>query len=699
MATLHKQKLKDFIDKIDLVSIYPAVLIKRFGKDDGISHVSRDLHSIWNLKIHLSTTILTILTLCRHFVSGMENYFQCYQRSQGLHVVGIDVSKSTMCTSDIQKLPKEIQEIQKFIQEMKLEILQDVAKAYEAVLNICRPWIDLNSLCYEQLAETKFQEYEMEFIKLAHSLHKKFSLVVTVQPEPVIQTKKERVNSVHVTFLNINNNLPQNIRLQIYLIGEPVVKQINENGKLPQQLKLAGTLMLAGKGNAIEDYSKLPNKRKRKYSTKKQKYSKILPYGINAGSQESVDNCTGLEIQFNSSTPNKLYLNMPVAIKITEVVRNGKRKVKAGEKESSENVANEKYCFLFVVELLVEGQTEKAWTTSLPFIVTTHGSHNERAWATMVWENAFPLPGRKGFEVQKSAHTSQILEVLEGYFNKRMKKPLTPSHLKCIENKLNQHVGKDAPKILWTELIQEREINGEKIPSFWRWFYRSGLIVMKGPFKDEWDNGLFEGFISFEDACTALFNAVDTTNGQSSPVGTFLIRFSDSEPGSISMVYITVTVEGKIGASRMKPIEFYLRKSLAESSTLFLHQLNSKYESGREVLCRLYPDKGKRDAFAKFYKHAPDNNQTKSKEHYVGLSFVADTSKPNKVVEKTENNTHDGTSAALPTDSSNASGVANEVTAFEPSAVELDDDLMRNITDETWEWLMDHWKNLDWPAL
>jgi len=72
----------------------------------------------------------------------------------------------------------------------------------------------------------------------------------------------------------------------------------------------------------------------------------------------------------------------------------------------------------------------------------------------------------------------------------------------------------------------KEKLDEERKFSFWDWFFNSLTLVKMFPLNTE---HIFHGFISKEDAKELL------TTKQNS---TFLLRFRDSKPGSLSFAYI-----------------------------------------------------------------------------------------------------------------------------------------------------------------
>lgn len=71
-------------------------------------------------------------------------------------------------------------------------------------------------------------------------------------------------------------------------------------------------------------------------------------------------------------------------------------------------------------------------------------------------------------------------------------------------------------------------LNVAEFESFWRWFGKVLYKIRHHRFLPFWVRGVLYGFLSKRDTCLLL---------QNQPPGTFLIRFSDSNPGELAIAY------------------------------------------------------------------------------------------------------------------------------------------------------------------
>ncbi len=83
-------------------------------------------------------------------------------------------------------------------------------------------------------------------------------------------------------------------------------------------------------------------------------------------------------------------------------------------------------------------------------------------------------------------------------------------------------------KLTWTELCKSN-LTGKKF-TFWDWFYE-GASLIEQHFQVAWKEGFVKGFIGKESSETMLCSSGCLP-------GTFLLRFSESTLGGISIVWL-----------------------------------------------------------------------------------------------------------------------------------------------------------------
>ncbi|XP_049884106.1 signal transducer and activator of transcription 5B isoform X2 [Pectinophora gossypiella] len=269
------------------------------------------------------------------------------------------------------------------------------------------------------------------------------------------------------------------------------------------------------------------------------------------------------------------------------------RKIKRAEKKGTESVMDEKLTLLFQSEFNVGGGelVFQVWTLSLPVVVIVHGNQEPHGWATVTWDNAFSPQGRVPFQVPDKVTWLQLAETLRIKFCSQTGGDLTEDNLRFLAEKIFRTslpinaMELNAMTVSWTQFC--KDALPERTFTFWEWFYMV-VKVTRDYLRQLWCDRLIMGFIQKKQAEEMLSKC---------PPGTFLLRFSDSELGGITIAW---TGEGNEVFS-LQPFtsrDLTLR-SLADR-VLDLQQLQF-----------LYPNTSKDDVFGKYYTK-PENEVLKN---------------------------------------------------------------------------------------
>ncbi|XP_026325707.1 signal transducer and activator of transcription 5B isoform X2 [Hyposmocoma kahamanoa] len=278
------------------------------------------------------------------------------------------------------------------------------------------------------------------------------------------------------------------------------------------------------------------------------------------------------------------------------------RKIKRAEKKGTESVMDEKLTLLFQSEFNVGGGelVFQVWTLSLPVVVIVHGNQEPHGWATVTWDNAFSPPGRVPFAVPDKVTWGQLAETLRIKFLSATGGDLSEDNLRFLAEKIfRSNVPLSALElngmtVSWTQFC--KDALPDRNFTFWEWFYM--LLKMTrdcSQLRDMWRDRLIMGFIQKKQAEDMLSKC---------PPGTFLLRFSDSELGGITIAW---TGEGNEVFS-LQPFT---------SRDLSLRSLADRI-SDLGQLQFLYPSTPKDDVFAKFYS----KQETASTNGYVRPGLV-----------------------------------------------------------------------------
>ncbi|XP_048237971.1 signal transducer and activator of transcription 5A-like [Haliotis rufescens] len=305
-------------------------------------------------------------------------------------------------------------------------------------------------------------------------------------------------------------------------------------------------------------------------------------------SGEILNNVGTMEYQSSSGQLSITFRNMQL------------KKIKRADRKGTEAVTEEKFCILFQSDFNVGGNelVFQVWTLSLPVVVTVHGNQECNALATILWDNAFSSPGRNPFEVPESVLWPLLAEQLNVKFKAATGRGLTDDNIKYLASKiLGQSDDYTNMSVSWVHFNKEA-LPGRNF-TFWEWFY-AVLKLTKEHLKSPWNDGSIIGFISKFQAQEWLLTKTN---------GTFLLRYSDSEMGGITIAW--VADNGKLEVWNLAPFtskDFSIR-GLADR----IKDLSN--------LAYLYPDIPKNQAFSKYYVSNPEQPSS-SIDGYIKPTLV-----------------------------------------------------------------------------
>lgn len=284
------------------------------------------------------------------------------------------------------------------------------------------------------------------------------------------------------------------------------------------------------------------------------------------------------------------------------------KKIKRADKKGTECVKDEKFALLFQSMIHIGDITITVWTLSLPIVVIVHGNQEPQSWATITWDNAFSSPMRIPFQVPDTVPWVRLAEVLNMKFKHATGRGLTEENLQFLREKAfkNRPTNSENPNemlISWSQFCKEPL--PDRKHTFWDWFY-AAMKLTREHLGSLWIDGLVMGFVETERAENLLASSLQE--------GTFLLRFSDSELGGITIVWLGVE-QGQWFLSKLQP---FLGKDLAIKSL-------SDHLKDLSELKVLYPNQSKEAAFGKFYSASQELSH---KGGYVSRKTVTQVQKP-----------------------------------------------------------------------
>lgn len=306
---------------------------------------------------------------------------------------------------------------------------------------------------------------------------------------------------------------------------------------------------------------------------------------------ELINNTAILEHNTSSKSTCATFRNMSI------------KKIKRADRKGSESVTEEKFALLFSTEITITGcdTPYRIQMISLPLVVIVHGSQDNNALATVIWDCAFSEPDRVPFVVPERVPWRMMCSTLNSKFTSEVG---TSHNL----DQYNQHFLAqkifDKPDFngdFNNTMVSWAQFNKEVLPgrqfTFWQWF-EGVMELTKKHLKVYWSDGLIFGFIGKQHLHLIL---------KEMPNGTFLLRFSDSEIGGITIAYVSASDNG---GQKIQNIQPFSKRDL---------EIRCLGDRIRDIsnITHLYPDFPKHDVFKKYYT----DPQTSSNTGYIPVSL------------------------------------------------------------------------------
>uniref|UniRef100_A0AAZ3QXC8 Signal transducer and activator of transcription n=1 Tax=Oncorhynchus tshawytscha TaxID=74940 RepID=A0AAZ3QXC8_ONCTS len=266
------------------------------------------------------------------------------------------------------------------------------------------------------------------------------------------------------------------------------------------------------------------------------------------------------------------------------------KRIKRSDRRGAESVTEEKFTILFESQFSVGGNelVFQVKTLSLPVVVIVHGSQDNNATATVLWDNAFAEPGRVPFIVPDKVLWPQLCEALNMKYKAEVQsnRGLSEENLVFLAQKAFSSTSIN-PDDYRGMTMTWSQFNRESLPgrnfTFWQWF--DGVMELtKKHLKPHWNDGAILGFVNKQQAQDMLM---------SKPNGTFLLRFSDSEIGGITIAWVAEN-PNKPGERMVWNLMPYTTKDFS------IRSLADRISDLNHLLF-LYPDRPKDEVFSKYY--------------------------------------------------------------------------------------------------
>merc|ERR1711944_187187 len=172
-------------------------------------------------------------------------------------------------------------------------------------------------------------------------------------------------------------------------------------------------------------------------------------------------------------------------------------------------------------------------TFSLPVVVIVHGNQEPQALATVVWDNGFAEWGRRPFYVPDKVSWAEAGKALNMKWAAACGSPLTEDNLyylacKAFRNNNIPKIPEEYNNLMLTWSLFCKETLPDRTFTFWEWFYRI-LLLTSHNMGRLWKEGYIMGFVMKQAAEKML---------EQQQNGCFLLRFSDSELGGVTIAYV-----------------------------------------------------------------------------------------------------------------------------------------------------------------
>ncbi|XP_049920510.1 signal transducer and activator of transcription 6 isoform X1 [Epinephelus moara] len=480
---------------------------------------------------------------------------QNYEGLQGpIQQNGLDAAKS------------EIQKLQNHIQQLEYNVKAMATKRFQ----LLKESVDCLDQCQTRLlSRLKAWRWEQHKAAIGHPFDDNLN---------PMQTWCEQL-------LGVNGKLRQ----ELMLIGEPFPELQERLGQLLQVLIQSSLVVDKQPPQVIKTQSKFsttvryllgekvapgkPVVLKAQIINELQARNLGSVPGDNVG--ELINNTAILEHNTASKSTCATFRNMSI------------KKIKRADRKGSESVTEEKFALLFSTEITITGcdTPYRIQMISLPVVVIVHGSQDNNALATIIWDCAFSEPDRVPFMVPERVPWRMMYSTLNSKFTSEVQ---THHNL----DQYNQHFlaqkifdKPDFADDFSNMMVSWAQFNKEVLPgrpfTFWQWF-EGVMELTKKHLKTYWSEGLIFGFIGKQHLHLIL---------KDRPNGTFLLRFSDSEIGGITIAYVSATENG---GQKIQNIQPFTKRDLE------IRSLGDRIRDISHITC-LYPDFPKHEVFKKFY--------------------------------------------------------------------------------------------------
>ncbi|XP_038139050.1 signal transducer and activator of transcription 6 [Cyprinodon tularosa] len=306
-----------------------------------------------------------------------------------------------------------------------------------------------------------------------------------------------------------------------------------------------------------------------------------LASGENVG--ELINNTAVMDKNTASRTTNATFRNMSI------------KKIKRADRKGAESVTEEKFALMFTANIAITNYEVpfRIQIISQPVVIIVHGSQDNNAVATIIWDCAFAEPERLPFVVPDRVPWKMMVETLNYKFRSEVQTnhELDPFNQHFLAQKIfdQPEYTDDFSNMMVSWCQFNKEVLTGRNFTFWQWF-EGAMDLTKKHLASYWSDGLIFGFIGKQHIHLILKECHS---------GTFLLRFSDSEIGGITIAYVTY----ENGMPLFQNIQPFTKRDLE------IRSLGDRIRDINEITY-LYPNLPKHDVFQKYYSGRPAPNMS-----------------------------------------------------------------------------------------
>uniref|UniRef100_A0A158R3S0 Signal transducer and activator of transcription n=1 Tax=Syphacia muris TaxID=451379 RepID=A0A158R3S0_9BILA len=389
------------------------------------------------------------------------------------------------------------------------------------------------------------------------------SFVVAVQPESVLKTQHKFVSEVRLLIgdkLGIKQHLV-NTNVTVKIIAEDEARMLSTAQISEKEIKSVGSIS--------NDFEKL-----------------------------TMDEKHHMTAKFTNSKLTRIAHRKPPAKVVQTELK--------GSMNNIQTATDQRYALLFHISPFQLGNLGKfdVWTLSLPLMVTVHGSQDCDAQGSILWQRAFSNNRSAISSDIKAVSWSELANILRHKFTlyTGARRGISDSDLNYMAEKFMVTGTVDNKPITFQRFAKEN-LRDDVNFSFWEWLFAIMQLIKQKLLKF-WDEGWLVGFISKQDASTQMVNA---------PHATFLLRFSDTQTGAVSIGFVCED-DGSKG------IPFHLSPfSIKDLDQLSLAQRIASCPQLKEIRF-LYPDIDKEEMLRHF--DTEERQKSRSPTGYIQSEIV-----------------------------------------------------------------------------